>query len=115
MGFLSIFTNLRKRGLKDVTNPEKVKAYLQGGEIKKNGIHLEVDEIESFCEQIIYRKSMCPGCFASDKCSHCGCEMPVSGYTPVNFCSAGIWGKMLPPDEWEKFKKDNLIEIGLVS
>lgn len=113
MGFRSIITNLRKRGLKDVTNPDKVKAYLQGGDIERNGIHIPLEEIESYAEQIIYRRAMCPDCFSSDKCSHCGCKMPVSGYTPVNFCSAGNWDKMLSPEDWKKFKKDNLIEIGI--
>lgn len=114
MGLRDIFLNLKKRGATDILNPKKIKAYLQGFEIEKNGVHLSIEEIESFCEQIIYRRSMCPDCFSSSNCIHCGCKMPLSGYTPKNYCSGGNWGKMKSPEEWEEFKKEYNIKIGII-
>lgn len=113
MSLGSIVKNVKARGFKDLLNPDKWSAYSQGIEIEENGIHLSAEEVISFSEQIVYRKLMCPECVTGTECVHCKCKMPISAITPVNFCSQGLWDKMMSPDEWEEFKKERQIKFEL--
>lgn len=114
MGFMSIINNIRKRGAKDILNPARWTAYTDGNNIRNKGITLQYDEIVAYSEQVVYRKSLCGQCFEQGSCTHCGCVMPLSGVTPSSFCSGGNWDKMMRPEEWEKFKQENDINLGIL-
>lgn len=94
MGFRNIITNIKNRGLKDVTDPNRWKMYMEGQDIKKNGIHLEYDEILAFCEMVVYRYNQtgCQECVKSGSCSHCGCEVKNAFPTKDFYCSQGHFG-----------------------
>lgn len=111
MGLGNLLRNIRDRGLQDITNPEVIKAYLEWAEIKKNGIHLDAEDILSFCEQVVYRLGKCPECVSAKECVHCHCPMPEKALTPLAVCSADAWPRMMPSDTWEQYKKDNNIQI----
>lgn len=108
-----VLLNIRDRGLEDITNPDVVKSYLEWNEIEKNGILLEADEIVSFSEQILYRMQQCPACVTAGECVVVKCHCPTMDMirTPLAHCKAHMWGKMLPPDEWNAFKEDNGIQF----
>ncbi len=105
--------NIRDRGLKDITNPDTIKAYLEWSEIEKNGLHLEADELISYAEQVVYRRSKCAACVKNGECVIVKCHCPADELmpTPLAKCKAGFFGQMLPPDEWKQFKEENNIEL----
>jgi hypothetical protein len=111
MGLLSIFKNIGKRGLKDVTNPEKWSIYMDGGRIKRHGINLEYDEIVSYSEQLVYRMRSCPDCVKKGECIKCSCPIPLSMMTSQNKCSEGNWGQMLSPEQWNDYKQKMGIDL----
>jgi len=113
MGLFSVAKNIRARGFKDLLNPDKWDAYNQAQEISKHGVTIPAEEVISFSEQIVYRKLMCYECVTGTECVECECKMPIAAITPVNFCSAGLWGKIMPADEWEKYKKERGIKFSL--
>lgn len=117
MGLGNLLRNLRDRGITDITNPEVIKAYLEWGEIKKNGITLEADEILSFSEQVVYRTQRCPTCVKNKECTEgarpCHCPMPEKALTPLAECSEKRWPRMMPAEDWETYKKENNIEISV--
>lgn len=115
MSLKSLWTNFRKRGLKDITNPKKIKNYLDGSKIKKEGIHLDYEEIMSYSEQLVYRSIQCRPCFKNGACLTCGCPKPLSSMVYDFVCEDGNFGEMLPPKEWEQFKKDQDIIFQLKS
>jgi hypothetical protein len=105
MSLKSIFNNLRNRGLKDVTDPKRIRNYFDGETIKKEGIHLDYEEIMPYAEQLVYRSIVCRPCFQKGECEHCQCTMPL-GAMVVNYeCSGDNFGTMKSPEEWEKYKK----------
>ena len=112
MGLFSIFDNIRKRGLKDVTNPERIKMYLDGEKIKKEGIHLSYEEILPFAEQLVFRSIVCSQCFREGKCRTCSCAMPVAAMVPKFECEEGSFTEMLlkegliDHEAWNKEKED---------
>lgn len=106
MGIRSIIANIRNRGLKDVTNPEKIRNYFEGAEIKKEGINLNYEEILPYAEQLVYRSIMCSQCFKEGKCRDCQCPQPLSGMVPDHQCTEGNYDYMLPPKDWDKFKEE---------
>lgn len=114
MSLLSILRHFRKRGLRDVTNPKKLDAYLEWVDIEKNGVNIPADEIANYAEQITYRLKRCPDCVANGSCYHCGCNMPEKALAPCSSCSAGKWPSYLSKEEWEKYKEDNQISILVV-
>lgn len=111
MGLGNVLRNIRDRGFKDITNPEVIKAFLEWNEIKKNGLHLEAEDIQSFSEQVVYRLARCPECVLAKECVHCHCTMPEKALTPLAVCSADRWPRMMPPEDWEKYKTDNKIQL----
>ncbi len=114
MGLGNLIRNLKDRGLKDITNPEKIKAFLQWGEIKKNGLNIEAEYLQAYAEQVTYRMGKCPECMLAGECVHCHCEIEGAILTPGNSCSAGKWPQMLSRKEWEEHKKAHNIEIILI-
>ena len=93
MSLFSIFRNLKKRGLKDVTNPKRIRMYLTGEKIKREGIHLSYKEIIPYAEQLIFRAEVCNPCLKNGSCFKCGCSMPSAMMTPQFECEDG---KFLP-------------------
>lgn len=108
MSLKSVWLNLKKRGLKDLTDPSRIKNYLDGSKIEKEGIHLDYDEIQSYCEQLVYRLSNagCADCVKSGNCAHCGCEVPLSMMVKPYECSGGNFVGMMEPKQWEEYKKE---------
>jgi len=113
MGFGSILKNIENRGLQDITNPEKIKNYFDGARIKKEGIHLDYDEILPYAEQLVYRSIKCRNCFADGKCFDCQCPQPLAGMVVDHQCSTGKYGRMLNAKEWDEFKKEKGIDFKL--
>ena len=111
---MNLIENIKKRGLQDIANPEKWGVALEHRTIKKNGINVPYDEILSFAEQMTYRKIMCGECLELGKCVHCSCDMPGAMVTPSNKCSDGKWVGYKSPEEWEKYKKTEDINISLI-
>ena len=113
MGLGDIFRNIKNRGLEDITSPEKIKNYFDGSQIKKEGIHLDYDEILPYAEQLVYRSIQCGSCFADGKCFDCQCPQPLAAMVVDHQCSTGRYGHMLNAEEWNKFKQDKGISFKL--
>lgn len=105
-----IIRNYKKRGLKDITNPDKQIAFLTGELIKKEGITIKVEDIQAYAEQVVYRRYFCE-CAEMSHCRHCTCEQPISFFTPKFECSQDNYGEMHTTEEWEKFKKEHEIKL----
>lgn len=108
---MGLIENLKKRGLKDITDPKKWNVVLEYQTLKKHGLVLEEDEILSFSEQMVYRMTQCPSCAKGPLCNGvetegCGCDMPDGMVTPSNWCHEKRWLPYMSPEEWEKFKED---------
>lgn len=120
---MSIITNIRKRGLKDILNPKRWILYIRGLRRGSSGTTLQIsktdsltlsnEELQSFIEQVIYRQSFteCKRCLKEGACIHCGCKSPELFYDKEMVCSGGNWNEMLLPKDWNEFKSDNEIEI----
>lgn len=114
MSFRSIITNIQKRGLKDILSKKRREVYAESERQQKEGISLSFEEVLPYCEQVIYRASMCKDCLKAGQCKHCGCLTPHIFFVKENECSGGNWLEMKKtPEEWEQFKKDRKIEIGI--
>jgi hypothetical protein len=110
-----VLRNLKSRGLKDVLDPEVINAYSEWNDIKKNGLALEAEDIQSFSEQIVYRTSRCKTCVDAGECIDgerpCHCPMPAKAHTPLAKCSEGRWPQMMPHDDWTNYKAEKGIEV----
>lgn len=114
MSFHSILSNLRKRGLKDILSKKRRAVYRESSHQQRDGIHLEFDEALAYCEQVVYRASLCSDCLKAGQCKHCGCLTPHIFFVRENECSGGNWLEMAKTtEEWEQFKKERKIEIGI--
>ena len=114
MGLKGILLNIRDRGLQDVLDPKVRAAYSEWNEIKKNGLHLDADEIFSFCEQVVYRSRKCEDCLERGDCRICHCPTPELFCTPLAHCKEFKWDDYKSPEEWEEFKKTNNVKIFVV-
>lgn len=113
MGFRNIIQNIKKRGMKDVTNPEKIKNYFDGAKLKSEGLHLDYEEIMPYAEQLVYRSIMCNQCFKEGKCRDCQCPQPLSGMVINHECTEGNYYSMQPPQDWEAYKKETGLSFKL--
>ena len=113
MGVFSIFRNVKKRGLKDVTDPKRWAAYFNGQEIKKEGLHLTYEQIVPFTEMLMFRMLTCPECVQRGACTHCECPMPLKAMWPDDFCSAGKWTEFNSVEDWEKYKKSTNLKFNI--
>lgn len=111
MGFRSIYENIRSRGLRDILNLKKIKVYLISLLINRVGLTLQHGEVLSYSEQLVYRSIKCRPCFIEGKCIDCKCPQPDAAIVQESYCSMGNYGKMLPKDEWDNFKKENKIRF----
>lgn len=117
MGLRSFIRNITKRGVKDITNPDKIRNYLDGAKVKSKGIQLDYEEILPFAEQLVFRSIRCKECFKNGSCSHCGCEQPLAGIVPKFECSQERFTKMptigqgdaekIDIKAWKDFKEEN--------
>jgi hypothetical protein len=124
MGFWGILKNIRKRGLKDVTNPVKISNFLDFKDIKENGLTLSYDEIVPYCEQLVFRmyNAGCKPCMDRGACTHCECEQPGSAITPNHECDQSYYPPMffetdgdgntkLSINKWNDYKKEKGINF----
>lgn len=123
---MSLLTNIRLRGFKDILNPERIKLYFRGKKRAKEGTTLQIadgetlvvtnEKLQSFIEQVIYRQSFaeCKKCMEKGECIHCGCKSPELFYDELMVCSGGNWQEMKSPEDWQEYKKDIGIEITTV-
>lgn len=58
-------------------------------------------------EQAIFRMSLCKDCLDNGYCTNCGCPTPNMFFSPNKEDPKHKWGKMMPPLQWEAFKRDN--------
>lgn len=136
---MSIWNNLRKRGLRDILNPKKWKIfsrflrkkvtekvakepeenlaeiYNKGDTEITHGTLKEYSELWNAheLEQIAHRMGNlgCRECLRDGECYHCGCVSPDLFYDRTNWCSGNHWGTMLSEREWNKFKALHGIEV----
>jgi len=123
---MSLWSNIRKRGLKDILNPYRWVLFARAKVREESGTIIDIgggeslkvrnEELQSYIEQIIYRQSFsdCGDCLKNGQCTHCGCKTPDLFYDKEMVCSGGNWNVMLSPDQWEEFKKDLGIKIGVI-
>ena len=110
---MSILTNLKKRGLKDILNPTKWKIFLRNEVRKKSGITIQDEDMIAYCEQVIYRLNSCRPCLEKGECTHCGCKTPDLFFDKDMVCSGGQWPAMKKTEDWESFKEDGMFEVGV--
>ncbi len=99
----AIVENVRKRGLKDVLDPQVWKTAKQWADIEKQGLLLPPGEIVSFAQQLVYRMVMCQSCVDAGKCPHCTCAMPHKMCCAAGKCPLERWQEMMEAGDWEKF------------
>lgn len=104
---MSILSNIKKRGLKDILNPAKWVIYIKYLFHKQAGVKIPEDEIISYAEQVIYRSTHpgCQQCVRAGECVHCGCKIPELFFEKDMECSGGHWSAMRSPEDWENYKE----------
>lgn len=98
-----VLGNIRKRGLKDITDPHVWKTFKQWADIEKHGLTLPPEEIISFAQQLVYRMIMCGECVEAGKCHSCNCAIPQTMCCPAATDKLNRWGEMMSPEEWWEF------------
>lgn len=107
-----VATHLTKTGARDFSM-EKFNAFVEGVEIEEDGLHLNQEEIDTYCEQYLYRKLSCAGCLSQEGCPHCECPFPLKMQTPDQECDAGEWGVMMSNKDWKEYKQKHNISFTL--
>ena len=111
IGWRNLFNNIKKHGFKYVTS-DRANLVLDWADIQKNGITLKSDQIETFAENVMFRKIMCEECDEAGKCVDCSCDFNSLISTPSAECSLGRWDKMiLDKEEWEEYLSKNAIGV----
>lgn len=110
---MNLIDNIKKRGARDILNPKKWAAYLDGEIIENGGIHLSYEEIIPFCQQLMVRLIKCSECVEAGKCVGCGCKMPIAAIVPNNFCSEEKWKEMMTPENWNKYLEETGLKFKL--
>ena len=119
MGLKNIAENVKKRGLKDALDPNVWKTYRDYEEIEKNGLFLDVEDIDLYNEQYMYRKLRCSKCVEAGKCvgydtEGCSCVCPAKMMPPCAECAELRWKAMKNTrEEWEQEKKDKNIQLAV--
>lgn len=63
-------------------------------------------------EQVAYRAEICKNdCIKSGYCVNCGCSVPGKLYVKESCNNGTRFPDLMNKDDWEKYKKDNNIEI----
>lgn len=105
---MSLITNLKKRGLRDILNPRKWGIFMRS---KKKYERIAVEDLQYRSEMVVYRMSLCKSCVQEGSCLHCGCKSPELFYDPQNWCSGGNWDSIKCREDWEKFKNQMGIDF----
>lgn len=104
---MSIISNLKKRGLKDILNPKKWKIFARYAKLKLLKQEYSEMFIPEYLEQISIRMSEpgCRPCLEKGECVHCGCKSPDLFFEKNMECSGGNWFAMVPPEMWRDIRK----------
>ncbi len=100
-----IWSHIKKKGLSYFKDPVKRKVYFDWKTIELEGLHLQADEILSFCEQVVHRRITCTDCTKRGNCLDCECRMDQQPLVQNASCSLDKWGTMLQPEDWNKYKE----------
>lgn len=118
---MSIIQNLKKRGLKDILSVSKWVLYSrakvrqdEGTTFGSEGINIKNEDVISYIEQVIYRKDLCIDCFQKGECLHCGCKSPDLFLDKDMVCSGNNFQEMMSKEDWEIFKVERNIKIGVI-
>lgn len=89
----------------------KVKQFVEGN------LNLIYDDLIGkpiyYKEQIFYRASKCQDCHRIGVCLQCGCSLPGKHYVAKS-CNGGVrFPDLMDEESWEKYKKENDIQIKL--
>jgi hypothetical protein len=112
---MSILTNIKKRGLKDIFSL-RVVSYLESIWQKIFGVRILQKDMVAYSEQVVYKAFRCPECKAKGECVFCGCNFKDLSVSKDAVCSEGRWGKTMNEKDWEKYKSTYLpgTEFGIV-
>lgn len=112
---MSIFTNFKKRGFKDILSA-RVFSYISSKFQSIFGVWTAKKDQVAYSEQILWKGIMCSECKAKGECVECGCNFYDLSVAKNSVCSAGKWGKVQDANSWEEYKSKYLsgIEFGLV-
>ena len=71
------------------------------------------EELVAYCEQVVYRRSLCGECVEAGNCIRCGC--PVNGLmlNPEETDKDGLWHQMVKHNEWVSFKENLGLEFNI--
>jgi hypothetical protein len=89
---------------------KKIKQFIQGN------LNMLSDQLFGkplyYKEQILYRASKCQDCYEQEppRCKKCNCKLPGKHYV-VESCNPDRFPDLMNEDDWNKFKKENEIEI----
>lgn len=108
---MGLISNIKNRGIQDITNPKKIKNYFDGKKIMKEGIHLKYDEILSYAEQLVYRTVVCAPCIKEGECKDCKCPQPLAAMVYDHECSMEMYAGMMEAEAWAEYKVKNKIEF----
>lgn len=113
---MSLLSNLKKRGLKDVLS-SRIFSYIESKLQLFSGVYLKKDDVISYAEQVIYKRVMCNDCYIAGECLHCGCDFNDLTVSTIASCSKNKWGKIMNKNDWENYKKKymNGVDFGLVT
>lgn len=101
---------------KDIINPIKWYAYLNGMALKERESQMSQKHI---VEQLMYRRLKCPGCLVIDNdpkypgkavcigkegCKGCACDTWGKMLLAEETCTCASWGPFMDKDKWEEHK-----------
>lgn len=111
---------------KDIINPVKWFAYLNGMALKERESELSQEHV---IEQLIYRRVRCPQCLVVDNhedypgkavcigtplCEGCTCDTWGKMLLVEEKCHCGKWGPIKSKEDWEAYKLKFNISIKLL-
>lgn len=111
---MGLIENIKRRGLKDITDPKVIRAYISWLWIELFGYNIKSKDILSFAEQIQYRALKCKPCLDNGTCLHCGCPAQEKISNPKSACSNYQWEKLMSAEDWKIYKEDNKITFILL-
>jgi len=113
-----------KYSKKDLKDPKKWWAVIKFLYYKLlGGKKIPVEDLTWQAEAIVFRGIMCPDCKAAGECvgipegedKPCGCNWEGKSTDMNMYCSCGKWLAVKNKEEWENFKRNNRVKLGLVT
>jgi hypothetical protein len=117
---MSLLDNIKNRGFKDILSPKHWWFFIKA-KFERNW-----EDRQAEVEQIIYRESLCPQCFAigkcigtpiylgediDEQCGGCGCPSPELFHEKQMVCACGKWPEMMKANDWNQYKKETGMEL----